>query len=155
MNQKIKSGIMAIAIGLGLLYIIFLSAHIAQGQTIGRIQEGQCGVALAELSVELGTNQADSKMIVWIKDHLRQPVANAKVFVYWNTEVEGTETHCTTDAEGKCPVDNIAKFNLPLETDPYPIYVRILRVEHPDKTYKEYDDSKQFWVLCPEELNCD
>jgi hypothetical protein len=144
-----------ILIGIFLGVVLCTLVEIANGQEIGRIKEGECGVALAELSIELETNKANAKMIVWIKDHLRQPVSSAKVFVYWNTEVEGTERYCVTDIDGKCTVDNITTFEYPLEEKPYPIYVRILRVEHPNMTYKEYDDSKHFWVLCPEELNCD
>ena len=59
MNWAIKLAIMTIATCIGLLYIVYLGIGIARGTetSIGRIQEGECGLALAELSVEITTNK--------------------------------------------------------------------------------------------------
>ena len=143
-------GKLTTAILVGLIIVATSSAGQAAETLMGRIQEGECGISLTQLSVDLTTNLAKSQMIVRVRDHDYNPVVGARVYVHWSTREDGTENYCTTTESGECTVKNDA----PIADKAYPIYVRIIRVEHPEKTYVEYEDSKDFWIICPEFLDC-
>ena len=156
MISKAKLIIMVATITAGIIYILYVAISPAYGAEFGvalqeqQMQEGECGVAFADTKVTLSTDATRATLEILIQDHEHNPVPNARVYVEWSTR-DGKQNYCTTGEDGKCTFRNKSAGGKNWR----PLWIKVVRVEHPELSYFERENSRAFWVICPADLDCD